>query len=180
MPSSAPGGSAARTAATSAETAVLLAALENRYSICASPEPPSAAISAGSTHACPVRVTEVAVPTTVRRGEPGTPLSVICVPGWTSPLPWPLLAHTTSAVVRTQRPEVRVRSSTGPPGEVRPVSVMGTSSAPTAPGVLISAVTVVSGNGPDAAVTPGSRVVAASRAAEAFDVSTCAATCAPC
>ncbi len=45
---------------------------------------------------------------------------------------------------------------------------------------LTSALTVVSANGPDAAVTPGSRVVAASRADEAWPALTAAVTCAPC
>ena len=55
----------------------------------------------------------------------------------------------------------RVRSAAGPPGEARPVSRTGWVRAPGTPGWVIRAVTFLSGNGPDTAVTCGSRVVAA-------------------
>ena len=78
MPASAAGGSAARSAATSALIAAAVPAPENWYSICACPEPPvlapaavaSAGISDGSTHASEVLVIEVATPTTTSFCEP--------------------------------------------------------------------------------------------------------------
>ena len=145
-------------------------ALEKRYSICATsgiPGARSAAISAGATQAWAVWVIDVALPTTVRRGEPGTPITVICVPMRT-PAPWPSVSSTTCPGCVAQWPEINVRSSTGPPGEARPTTVicccMGRKGPdwPGGGGTSIVAVTVVSGNGPAAAVTPGSRTVAAS------------------
>ena len=85
VPASAPEGSAARSAATSALIATAVPAPENWYSICACPEPPvlapaaaaSAGISDGSTHASEVLVIEVATPTTTSFCEP----TVIVDPG---------------------------------------------------------------------------------------------------
>src|SRR6516165_10067862 len=48
----------------------------------------SAAISAGATQAWAVRVIEVARPTTVRGGEPGTPVTLTGDP-MATPAPWP-------------------------------------------------------------------------------------------
>src|SRR5712671_3557878 len=67
----------------SAFTAAVVPALEKRYSICDTcgvPAACSAAISAGVTQPCAVPVTDVATPTTVSFGEPGTPVTVICDP----------------------------------------------------------------------------------------------------
>src|SRR5947207_1607105 len=67
----------------SAFTAAVVPALEKRYSICDTSGVPaacSAAISAGVTQPCAVPVTDVATPTTVSFGEPGTPVTVICDP----------------------------------------------------------------------------------------------------
>ena len=65
-------------------------ALAKRYSICDAsgvPGPGSAVSSAGVTHACAVPVIDVAMPTIVSFGVPGTPVTVICVPtGGTQPL----------------------------------------------------------------------------------------------
>src|SRR6266550_7117621 len=143
----------------------------------------SAASSAGVTQAWAVPVAEVATPTTVSRGEPGTPLTVTRAPTATDG-PLPLPDQTTSPACRAHRPAVSVRSSTGPPGEARPTRSIGPENTPTCPGPwgavkVTCAVTVVSGNGPDAAVTPGSLVVAASRAEEAWTAFTAAVTCAP-
>src|SRR5215469_13102306 len=83
VPSTLPCGSAPVTAAMSAFTAAVVAALEKRYSICDSTGAPaacSAAISPGVTQPCAVPVTDVAMPTTVSFGEPGTPVSVSCDP----------------------------------------------------------------------------------------------------
>ena len=72
----------------------------------------SAASSAGVTQASAVPVTEVATPTTVSRGEPGTPFTVTRAPTDTGG-PCPLPDQTTSPACRAQRPAVSVRSSTG-------------------------------------------------------------------
>src|SRR6516164_2435781 len=97
VPMRAPCGSAARTSATSAFTWAVVPALANRYSICATSGVPgarSAAISAGATQAWAVWVIDVAVPTTVRCGEPGTPVTAICVP-MATPAPRPSDSSTT-------------------------------------------------------------------------------------
>jgi hypothetical protein len=63
----------------SALIAAAVPALEKSYSICDAcgvPAACSAAISAGVTQPCAVPVTDVAMPTTVSSGEPGTPVSV--------------------------------------------------------------------------------------------------------
>ena len=128
--------------------------------------------SAGTTtQAVAVWVIDVAVPTTVRRGEPGTLVTVICVPmptrgAWPSGA-WPSVSSTACPGCVAQWPAISVRSSTGPPGDARPTTVIcwagrETPNWPCAGGTSIVAVTVVSGNGPAAAVTPASRVVAAS------------------
>src|SRR6516225_2420848 len=183
-PIRAPGGSAARTSAMSAFTWAVVPALAKRYSICAMSGDPgarSAAISAGATQAWAVRVIEVARPTTVRGGEPGTPVTVTGDP-MATPAPWPSVSSTTCPGCVAQWPEVSVRSSTGPPGEARPATVICCCSGREGPdwpgggGTSMVAVTVVWGNGPAAAVTPGKRVVAASWAADALVV---AVTCEP-
>ena len=126
---------------------------------------------------------EVATPTTVSRGEPGTPCTVRCEPTEACG-PFPLPDQTTSPACRAQRPAVSVRASTGPPGDARPTRFSWVENTPWAPGPadgavkLISALTVTCGNGPEAAVTPGSLVVAASRAEETWAFTT-AVTCAP-
>ena len=125
----------------------------------------------------------MATPTTVSRGEPGTPCTVTCEPTEACG-PFPLPDQTTSPACRAQRPAVSVRASTGPPGDARPTRFSWVENTPWPPGPadgavkLISAPTVTCGNGPEAAVTPGSLAMAASRAAEtrAF---TAAVTCAP-
>ena len=127
---------------------------------------------------------EVATPTTVSRGEPGTPCTVTCEPTGTGG-PFPLSDQTISPGCRAQRPAVSVRSSTGPPGVARPTRFSWVENTPWPPGFpggaakVISALTVTCGNGPEAAVTPGSLVVAASRAPEARAAFTAAVTCAP-
>jgi len=184
VPSSAPRGSEARIRAMSAFTAAFVPALAKRYSICATAGAPgarSAAISAGTTQACAVSVAEVATPTTVRFGEPGTPITVTCAPTDTAG-PRPDRDHTTSPGRWAQRPAVSVRSSTGPPGDARPARASWSWKMPWPPSGALKptcARTVSSGNGPAAAVTPGSVVVAVARAAEARPVSTAAVTCAP-
>ena len=75
----APGGSAAATAATSARTAAAVPALTNRYSICAAGGVPgvrSAAIWPGTTQPSADWLIELAMPTTVSCGVPGTPVTV--------------------------------------------------------------------------------------------------------
>src|ERR1700730_16228492 len=148
----------------SALTAALVLALEKRYSICATfgvPGARSAAISAGTTQACAVPVADVATPTTVRCGEPATPLTVICDPTDTGG-PSPPRDHTTSPVRCAQRPASSVRSSTGPPGDARPIKVScswKTPWPPEPPGPpggtvkLTFALSVVCAHGPDGAVT---------------------------
>src|SRR5215468_12402325 len=82
-PSTLPCGSAAVTAAMSLFTAAAVAALEKRYSICdtsGAPAACSAPISPGVTQPCAVPVADVAMPTTVSFGEPGSPVTVICDP----------------------------------------------------------------------------------------------------
>src|SRR5262249_23076224 len=168
-PIRAPCGSAARSAAMSALTSAVVAALAKRYSICATSGVPgarSAAISAGGTQAGAVVVIDVAVPTTVRRGEPGTPVTVSCVP-MPIPAPWPSLCSTTCPGCVAQWPEISVRSSTGPPGDARPTTVICCCvwregpDWPGGGGRSMVAVTVVWGNGPAAAVTPARPLVPA-------------------
>src|SRR5260370_26424741 len=163
----------------SAFTSALVPAVEKRYSICVTSGVAgarSAAISAGTTQPCAVSVIDVAKPTTVRCGDPGTPVTVICVP---MPIDGPIRMSfsTTCPGCVAQWPDSRVRSSTGPSGEERPTMVSYSWKTPPGgpewPGGGVTgmfAVTVVSGNGPAAAVTPGSRVVAASWADEALVV----------
>src|SRR5215468_2080832 len=125
-PIRAPCGSAARSAAMSALTSAVVAALAKRYSICTTSGVPgarSAAISAGATQAWAVVVIDVAVPTTVRRGEPGTPVTVSCVPMPTREA-WPSVSTTACPGCVAQWPEISVRSSTGPPGDARPTTVI--------------------------------------------------------
>src|SRR6516165_7543914 len=123
-PSRAPCGSAARTSAMSAVTWAVVPALEKRYSICVTcgaPGARSAEISAGVTQAWAVWVIDLAKPTTVRCGDPGTPVTVICAPMATA---GPRSVSTTCPGWVAQWPEVSVRSSTGPPGEARPATVI--------------------------------------------------------
>ena len=80
-----------------------VAALEKRYSIwltSGAPGARSAATSDGSTQAWAVWVIEVAKPTMVRCGDPGTPVTVICVP-ICSPGPRGVVQHD---LVRLRRP----------------------------------------------------------------------------
>src|SRR6516165_241648 len=122
----------------------------------------SAATSAGATQAWAVLVIDVALPTTVRRGEPGTPVTVICVPMPTRDA-WPSVSTTACPGCVAQWPEISVRSSTGPPGDARPTTVIcWVADWPGGGGTSMVAVTVVWGNGPAAAVTPARWVVAAS------------------
>jgi hypothetical protein len=148
-----------------------VAALEKRYSIwltSGAPGARSAATSAGSTQARAVWVIELAKPTMVRCGDPGTPVTVIWAP-ICSPGPRASFSTTWSCCVG-QWPEVNVRSSTGPPGDGRPTTVSWVWKTPPPGGpdwpgggvTGMSAVTVASGNGPAAAVTPGRWAVAAS------------------
>ena len=160
-----------------------MAALEKRYSIwltSGAPGARSAAISEGSTQAWAVWVIEVAKPTMVRCGDPGRPVTVIWVPMF-SPGPRVSLRTIWSGWVG-QRPDSSVRSSTGPPGDGRPTRASCCWKTPGGPwpggGVNgTSAVMVVSGKGPAAAVTPGRCAVAASWAVLAWAV---AVTSEPC
>ena len=163
-----------------------MAALEKRYSIwltSGAPGARSAATSDGSTQAWAVWVIEVAKPTMVRCGDPGTPVTVICVP-ICSPGPRASFSTTWSGCAG-QWPDSSVRSSTGPPGEGRPTTVSCVwntppPGGPETPGGGVTgmvAVTVASGNGPAAAVTPGRCAVAASWAVVAWAV---AVTSEPC
>ena len=162
MPVTAPAGSAAVTAATSARIAAAVPALRNRYSICAAAGVPgarSAAISAGRTQPSAESVTDVAMPTTVSVGLPGR------------------AGHGELGAERqpsgSRRPESP--DSTICPGRVRPVAGVqreivdraARRGAPRqgqrrqgdagAPGADLVGVTVTSANGPAAAVTSGSR-----------------------
>src|SRR5690348_12343239 len=142
-----------------------VAAPEKRYIIwltSGAPGARSAATSDGSTQAWAVWVIEVAKPTMVRRGEPGTPVTVICAP-ICSPGPRASFSTTWSGRVG-QWPDSSVRSSTGPPGEGRPTTVSCVEKTPPPDGAVTGtvAVTVASGKGPAAAVTPGRCAVAAS------------------
>ena len=99
-----------------------VAALEKRYSIWLTsgiPGARSAATSDGSTQAWAVWVIEVAKPTMVRCGGPGTPVTVTWVP---IPIDGPnlMLFQTTWPGCVGQWPDSSVRSSTGPPGEDGP------------------------------------------------------------
>src|ERR1700756_700501 len=100
-------------------------------------------------------------------GDPGTPVTVTWAPSC-SPGPRTSPSTTWSGCVG-QWPDSSVRSSTGPPGEGRPTTVNWVWNTPPegpdwpdggATGMV--AVTVASGNGPAAAVTPGRCAVAAS------------------
>ncbi len=78
-----PAGSAVLTACSSALMAAAVAALRNRYSSCAVSGVPCACsrvISPGVTQPPAVPVTELASPTTVSVGLPGTPVRVIFWP----------------------------------------------------------------------------------------------------
>src|SRR5579862_8480228 len=183
-PRSEPRGSAERSESMSALTSAMVAALEKRYSIWLAAGVPgarSAAASAGSTQACAVWVIDVAKPTTSRRGDPGAPVTVTRAPTLT---PGPRSSpSTTCPTLVGQWPDFSVRSSTGPPGDARPTTVSCVWNTPEGPDCPdggptgMVALTVVSGNGPAAAVTPGSRVVAASPAGEPATV---AVTSEPC
>src|SRR3984893_18685533 len=167
VPSTLPGGSAAVTSPMAADTAAAVPASEKRYSIWAAfgaPAVCSAATSDGATQPWAVPVTDVAMPTTVSLGEPGTPVTVswdpipACRPSW--------LDRTICPGPSAQWPAVSVRSSTGPPGEAPPPRVSGWHTVTGLPflawpaetvttGVTCAVTaTVVSGNGPVEAVTP--------------------------
>ncbi len=138
------------------------------------------AISLGSTQPPAELSTESAMPTTVRVTLPAAPGMVSCVPsGTVTPLPGlGSLASTSCPGPSAQCPDCRVRSSTGPPGEARPATSIGPQgNSPPGPDCL--GLTVTSANGPAAAVTSASRVVAASSALVALAGSTIAITCAP-
>src|SRR5262249_19594842 len=129
VPLIAPAGSAAVSAATSARSCAAEPALANRYSICAAAGAPAGRRTvawAGTTHAPPVPVIERAYPTTVSRGFPGAEVTVSLVPSGADIVGPPcctLLDSTIWPGRCAQWPEVRVRSSTGPPGEARPITV---------------------------------------------------------
>src|SRR6516162_5886243 len=204
VPLTAPAGSAAFSAATSARICAAEPALANRYSICAAAGVPAGrrtAACAGTTHAPAVPVIERAYATTVSLGFPGAEVTVTLAPSGgdiVGPLCGTLLDSTIWPGRRAQWPEVTVRSSTGPPGEPRPITVTvavggggggpallapGGGGGPALPapggaGWVICSVT--SGNGPAAPVTPGCLDVAASCAAVARAELTVAATWAPC
>src|SRR5260370_30621957 len=161
-------------------TAAVVPALEKRYSICDASGVPaacSAAISAGVTQPCAVPVTDVATPTTVSFGEPGTPVTVICDPTPRFRPDW--LDNTICPGPVAQWPAFSVRSSSGPPGEERPTRVSRWWRVIGVPvawppdetwmdgGTCVVTETGGSGDGPADAVAPGSRVVAASWAGEA-------------
>ena len=81
-----PRGSAALTTASSARTAAALPALRKRYSICSAAGTPGArrrATSLGTTQPSAELVAELAMPTTVSVGRPGTPVTAIFVPSGT-------------------------------------------------------------------------------------------------
>ena len=160
-----------------------VAARAKRYSIWLTSGVPgarSAPTSDGSTQAAAVWVIELAKPTIVRWGDPGTPVTVSWVPMLS---PGPLMSlRTIWFGCVGQWPDSSVRSSTGPPGDARPTRVSCCWKTPGGPwpggGVNGTvAVMVVSGKGPAAAVTPGRCAVAASWAAEAWAV---AVTSEPC
>src|ERR1700691_1899028 len=148
----APAGSAASSAPSSARTTESDPALRNWYTICAvagAPGARRAATSPGVTQPSAVFVTDVAMPTTVSAGLRGTLVAVITVPsGSARPLP----DSTTWPDWSAQWPACSTMSSTGPPGDARPASVIG-GCAPPPTGDR----TVASANGPPAAVTCGSR-----------------------
>ena len=134
-------------------------------------DPAIAFISAGSTQASAVLVTELAMPTTVITclptviAEPGTPGAFDEITIWLS-----LVA---------QWPCCRVRSSTGPLGEDRPTKFIGLVTVPLMPGIDTCASTFSAANGPATAVTPLTLVAAVIWAADATDVSTVTAMSAP-
>src|SRR5579859_4736766 len=145
-----------------------VAALWNRYSICAAAGVPGArslAISLGSTQPPAELLTEAAMPTMVSTGLPGRLVMVSRVPSGMEKFEPGLgsLDRTTWPGRCAQCPDCRVRSSSGPPGEARPTSVVGgkVTSPPPDPSACAFGVTVTSPNGPAAAVTPASRLVAA-------------------
>src|SRR5262249_39532224 len=123
-PSTLPYGSAPRIEAMSEFTAAAVPAVENWESIGETSGVPaacSAAISDGVTQPCAVSVTDVAMPTTVSFGEPGTPVTVSCDPTPSCRPDW--LDNTICPGPSAQWPAFSVRSSTWPPGEERPTRV---------------------------------------------------------
>ncbi len=150
------GGSAAATPATLARTAAAVPALRNRYSICTAAGCSAAAV-AGVTQPSAEPVTDAARPTTV--SVPGRPGTVSWVPSGSGGRLSSELDSTSWPGPWAQCPDWMTRSSTGPPGVARPARVSGR----VGPGRPASrAVTVAVANGPAAAVTSGSRLVAAS------------------
>src|SRR5215472_2133804 len=129
VPLIAPAGKAAFSAATSARSCAAEPALANRYSICAAAGVPAGRRTvawAGATQAPAVPVIERAYPTTVSLGFPGAEVTVTLAPsgaGIVGPLCGTLLDSTIWPGRCAQWPEVRVRSSTGPPGDARPTTV---------------------------------------------------------
>ena len=132
----APAGSAAVTAATSARMAVAVPASRNRYCICAAGVVPGAcslAISPGSTQPPAELSTESAMPTMVSVTLPAAPGMVSCVPSGTeTPLPGAGVAgqHQLPGPVRPvaglQGQVVDRAARRGPPGhEHRPQGHVG-------------------------------------------------------
>ncbi len=116
-------------------------------------------------------VTESATPQTISLRDPTRTVDPVNTP---SPR-----AMTICPPVAAQVPSSSVRSSTGPPGEDRPAIRSGTGEEPGTPGTVTRAVTDTLGYGPPAAVTPGSRAVAAICAGVAAAGSTAAVMSAP-
>ena len=123
----------------------LMVALDaNRYSSWAWPVPPLPAIaliSAGSTQASAVLVTEFATPTTVITCLP----TVMVEPTWPGAFAFEM---TTWLSLVGQWPCCRLRSSTGPPGEDRPTKFSGVLIVPLTPGIDTWALTLSAANGP--------------------------------
>ena len=134
----------------------------------------SAVISPGATQPSAVLVIELAKPTTVRDGFPGTPVTARVLPVTGPPPPGKPFSTTWPGPVG-QWPAFSTRSSTGPPGVGRPARVSWPNGCPPS-----WTWTVASGNGPAAAVTSGRVRVAASSAWLARAVFTVTATSAPC
>src|SRR5215468_4577162 len=182
VPVIAPAGNALVRAATSVLICAWVSAGWNRYIICASAGACGgrrAAISAGSTQPLAVSVIDLATPTTVSTGRPGALVTVIWVPMSCAAGPTPLKSRvsTISPGRCAHRPASSVSSSTGPPGDARPATVADGRVIP--PCALTRGVMVASANGPAAAVTCGSRRVAASWPAVTLAASMLAVTSAP-
>src|SRR5215469_14084714 len=180
VPSMVPGGSELAIVRMSACSAAAEPAAANLYSNCdvdGVPGARKAEISAGRTQPSADWLTDVATPTRVSTGDPGTPRAVICEPTGMPRLE--SLDRTNSPGRLGQWPRMRVRSSRGPPGEGRPTSVTGGPLKPTPLPTLICGVTVTSPNGPDIALTDGNLRVAASCRGVARSAFTVTTRCGP-